>query len=150
MLALDDAKALHAVAEECGHRGAVVLDLDVAEVAGGLVVVERLERHARAAELVPEARLRPFNEPCARSLSSSRADKVASDERATDTGRKAAHVATSNVTTIARDRGLTARPRSAPGSLGSTRPTIASQRSSNRRPSAKSRMAVMPFLVFLH
>ena len=53
VLALDDAKALHAVAEERGHRDAVVLDLDVAEVADGLVVVERLERHARAAELVP-------------------------------------------------------------------------------------------------
>ena len=46
VLALDDAKALHAVAEERGHRDAIVLDLDVAEVADGLVV-------ARAAELVP-------------------------------------------------------------------------------------------------
>ena len=54
VLALDDASALHAVSEERGHRGAVVLDLDVAEVvADGLVVVERLERHARAAELIP-------------------------------------------------------------------------------------------------
>ena len=53
VLALDDAKALHAVAEERGHRGAVVLDLDVAKVADGLAVVERLERHARAAERVP-------------------------------------------------------------------------------------------------
>ena len=48
MVALDDAKALHAVAEERGHRDAAVLDLGVAKVAGGLVVVERLERHARA------------------------------------------------------------------------------------------------------
>ena len=54
VLALDDAKALHAVAEERGHRDAVVLDLDVAEVvAVGLVVVERLERHTRAAERAP-------------------------------------------------------------------------------------------------
>ena len=53
MLALDDANALNAVSEERGHRDAVVLDLDVAEVADGLVVVERLERHARAAELIP-------------------------------------------------------------------------------------------------
>ena len=53
VLALDDAKALHAVAEERGHRDADVVDLDVAEVADGLVVVERLERHARAAELAP-------------------------------------------------------------------------------------------------
>ena len=54
VLALDDANALHAVSEERGHRDAVVLDLDVAEVvADGLVVVERLERHARAAERVP-------------------------------------------------------------------------------------------------
>ena len=54
VLALDDAKALHAVAEERGHRDAVVVDLDVAEVvADGLVVVERLERHTRAAERVP-------------------------------------------------------------------------------------------------
>ena len=50
---------LHAVAEERGHRDAVVLDLDVAEVvADGLVVVERLERHTRAAERVPEARVK--------------------------------------------------------------------------------------------
>ena len=54
MLALDDAKALHSVAEERGHRDAVVLDLDVAEVvADGLVVVERLEQHTRAAERAP-------------------------------------------------------------------------------------------------
>ena len=55
MLALDDAKALGAVAEERGHRDAAVLDLGVAEVADGLVVVERPEGHARAAERVPEA-----------------------------------------------------------------------------------------------
>ena len=53
VLALDDAKALPAVAEERGHRDAVVIDLDVAKVADGLVVVERLERHARAAGRVP-------------------------------------------------------------------------------------------------
>ena len=53
VLALGDVKALHAVAEERGHRDAVVLDLDVAEaVADGLVVIELLERHARAAERV--------------------------------------------------------------------------------------------------
>ena len=57
VLALDDAKALHAVAEERGHRDAAVLDLGVAKVADGLVVVERPERHARAAERVPEARV---------------------------------------------------------------------------------------------
>ena len=54
VLALDDAKALRAIAEERrGHRDAVVLDLDVAKVADGLVVVERLERHSRAAERAP-------------------------------------------------------------------------------------------------
>ena len=36
VLALDDAKALNAVAEERGHRDAAVLDLGVAKVAGGL------------------------------------------------------------------------------------------------------------------
>merc|ERR1719253_2447993 len=55
VLALDDVEALHAVAEEAGHGDAAVLDLRVAEVADGLVVVERPERHARAAERVPEA-----------------------------------------------------------------------------------------------
>ena len=50
VLALDDAKALHAVAEERSHRDAAVLDLGVTKVADGLVVVER---HARAAERVP-------------------------------------------------------------------------------------------------
>ena len=50
VLALDDAKALHAVAEERGHRDAAVLDLGVAKVADGLVVVERPERHVRAAD----------------------------------------------------------------------------------------------------
>jgi len=54
VLALDDAKTLHAVAEERGHRDAAVLDLG--EGAGGLLVVERPERHARAADRVPEAR----------------------------------------------------------------------------------------------
>ena len=57
VLALDDAKALHAVAEERGHRDAAVHDPGVAKVANGLVVVERPERHARAADRVPEARV---------------------------------------------------------------------------------------------
>ena len=58
VLALDDAKALRAVAEERGHRDAAVLDLGVAKVADGLVVVERPERHALAAERVPETRVK--------------------------------------------------------------------------------------------
>ena len=50
VLALDDAKALHAVEEECGHRDVAVHGLGVAKVADGLVVVERAERHVRAAD----------------------------------------------------------------------------------------------------
>ena len=50
VLALDDAKALHAVEEECGHRDVAVHVLGVAKVADGLVVVERPERHVRAAD----------------------------------------------------------------------------------------------------
>jgi len=71
----------HSVAEERGHRDAAVLDLGVAKVAGGLVVVERRERHARAAERVQKPGFRPSDEPSARSISSSRADEVSIDER---------------------------------------------------------------------
>ena len=105
MLALDDVKALHAVAEECGHRDAAVLDLGVAKGPDGLVVVERPERHARAADRAQKPGLRPSDEPSARSIISSRADEVATDERAADTATKAARVATTNVSAIARDHG---------------------------------------------
>ena len=86
MLALDDAKALDAVAEERGHRDAPVLDLGVTKVADGLVVVERPERHARAAERVPEARVEALVSSCRRcvvvvvvSSSSSSASEFACD-----------------------------------------------------------------------
>ena len=81
----------------------------------------------------PEPGFRPSDEPSARSISSSRADEVATDERATDTGTKAAHVATTNVPAIARDRGPTARPRSAPDLWD----PIASRRCSKRHSPAK-------------
>ena len=89
--------------------------------------------------------LRPSDEPSARSISSSRADQVATDERATDTATKAAHVATTNVPAIARDRGPTARPRSAPGSLGCNRLTKICKQTDIRQ----QKVAVMPFLIFL-
>ena len=82
-LALADAKALHAVAEERGHRDAAVLDLlGVAKVADGLADMPEQPSGSQ------KPGLRPSDEPSARSISSSRADEVATDERATDTGTK--------------------------------------------------------------
>ena len=67
---------LRVVAEESGHRDTVVLlDLGVAEVAGGLAVVER----PKAVTEQPGSR--PSDEPSVKSISSTRADAVATDER---------------------------------------------------------------------
>jgi hypothetical protein len=89
-----------------------VLDLGVAKVAGGLVVVERRERHARAAERVQKPGFRPSSSP-PRGRSAHRAPT-----RSRSTSARP-HVATTNVSAIARYPGQTARPRSPSGSLGS-------------------------------
>ena len=125
VLALDDAKALHAVAEERGHRDAAVLDLGVSKEPSVWSLSNDQNDMPEQPTASQKPGLRSSDEPSARSISSSRADQVATDERATDTdtATKAAHVATTNVPAIARDRGPTARPRSAPGSLGSNRLT---------------------------
>ena len=88
MLALDDAKALLAVTEERGHRDAAVLDLGVAKepAVWSLSSVQNDMPEQPTASQKPG--LRPSDEPSARSISSSRADQVATDERATDTATK--------------------------------------------------------------
>ena len=64
MLALADAKALHAVAEERGHRDAAVLDLlGVAKVADGLADMPEQPSGPQ------KPGLRPSDEPSARSIS---------------------------------------------------------------------------------
>ena len=105
MLALGDAKALHAVAEERGHRDAAVLVLGVSKepAVWSLSSVQNDMPEQPTASQKPGLR-RSSDEPSARSISSSRADQVVTDERATDTATKAAHVATTNVPAIARDR----------------------------------------------
>ena len=145
VLALDDVKALHAVAEERGHRDAAVLDLGVSKepAVWSLSSVQNDMPEQPTAPQKPG--LRSSDEPSARSISSSRADQVATDERATDTATNAAHVATTNVPAIARDRGPTARPRSAPGSLGCNRLTKICKQTDIRQ----QKVAVMPFLIFL-
>jgi hypothetical protein len=89
VLALGDVKALHAVAEERGHRNAaVLLDLGVSKepAAWSLSNVQNDMPEQPTASQKPG--LRSSDEPSARSISSSRADQVATDERATDTQRR--------------------------------------------------------------
>ena len=88
VLALDDVKALHAVAEERGHRDAAVLDLGVSKepAVWSLSNVQNDMPEQPTASQKPG--LRSSDEPSARSISSSRADQVATDERATDTQRR--------------------------------------------------------------
>ena len=85
VLALDDAKTLQAVAEERGHRDVAVLDLGVAKepAVWSLSSVQNDMPEQPTASQKPG--LRPSDEPSARSISSSCADQVATDERATDT-----------------------------------------------------------------